>query len=72
MFGILKSIWEVIQLVWQFFINTISSIIQLLIMIPTYIAYLVDLVAVVPDFATVFFIGGIGLTVFLFMLNKTE
>lgn len=72
MFSILESIWQVIQLVWQFFINTISSLIVLLTMIPTYIAYLVDLVAVVPDFATTFFIAGIGLTVFLFMLNRTE
>lgn len=72
MFGILQSIWEVVQLVWQFFINTISSLILLLMMIPTYIAYLVDLVAVVPDFATSFFIAGIALTVFLFMLNRTE
>lgn len=72
MLGILQSIWEMIQLIVQVFINLLSSLVLFIMMIPTYCAYILDMVAVIPDFASAFFVAGISLTIILFMMNRTE
>ena len=72
MLGILKAIWEIANLAFQFLANMILSLGYFIAMIPTYLAYLLSLVSVVPAFASAFMIAGITLTIVLFMLNRTE
>lgn len=72
MLDILRSIWEIVQLLWQFVANMIISLAYFVMMIPTYMAYIVSLIDAVPAFATAFFTAGISLTIILFMMNRTE
>ena len=70
MIKLLTSLLSSIGLLLTFLWNTLQSLLTFIIMIPEYITYLTSMTAVVPSFATAYFIAGISLTVILFMIGK--
>lgn len=72
MIQLLQSIVDAISAVWQFFINSITSLINLIMMIPGIISSISSMLVVLPSYAAVYFTAGISLTVILFMLNKEK
>lgn len=72
MIQLLQSIVDAISAVWQFFINSITSLINLIMMIPGIISSVSSMLVVLPAYAAVYFTAGISLTVILFMLNKEK
>jgi len=72
MLGILQSILETITMLVNFLINMIVGLVNFIMMIPTYFAFTISLIDVVPAFATVFFTAGLTLTIILFLINRQE
>lgn len=72
MLKLLESLLSSIGLLLTFLWNTLQSLIMFIGMIPEYITYITSLIAVIPSFATAFFIAGISLTVILFMVGRME
>lgn len=72
MLSLLRSIVNTILLLVTFVIHLIESLINFILMIPTYVTFISSMISVVPAFATVFFTGGIALTVILFIIGKQQ
>lgn len=72
MLKLLESFLSSIGLLLTFLWNTLQSLLMFIGMIPEYITYITSLTAVVPSFATAFFVAGISLTVLLFMIGKEQ
>lgn len=72
MLDLIRSIVETISLIFNFFLNTVRGLFQFIGMIPTYVTFITSLISVVPAFAQVFFLGGITLTIILFIIGKDQ
>lgn len=72
MIQFLKSIVDAISAIFQLVINSVQSLINLILLIPSIITSISSMAILLPAYAYVYFIGGISLTVILFMMNKEK
>lgn len=70
MIELLKSIVSVITTVITFFIHSIESLISLFVNIPTYTAFLVNSINVLPSIVIPFAIASVSLYVILMVVGR--
>lgn len=69
MFSFFQDIVDFIVVGVQFVVNIITSIITLLLAVPSFLSYLFTIVAYIPSFLTVFVIFSIGLACIRLVLS---
>lgn len=66
----LKTIVSVIGTLIQFLINAITGLVNLFTHIPQYLAYTLEMVAILPPYVIPFVTAFVTLAVLLFMINR--
>lgn len=70
MFDILTQIVDVISTLFTFLINSITSLIALIVNIPNYVSLLISSVNVLPSFIIPFSLAYISIIVVQYILNR--
>lgn len=70
---ILEFLWsfvEVINTIIRFVINTFTSLITLIINIPTYLTFIINSINILPSFLIPFMLAFVSLVVVQYLLNR--
>lgn len=66
----LKSMLEMISTLFRFLINTITSLIALIINIPSYLAFIINSINILPSFLIPFMMAFVSIVVVQYLLNR--
>ena len=66
----IMSIVEVINTLIRFLINSITSLITLIINIPTYLTFIINSINILPKFLIPFMIAFVSIVVVQYILNR--
>lgn len=67
---VLVSIVEMIGTIFRFLINTVTSLIALIVNIPTYLTFIINSINVLPQFLIPFMLAFVSIVVVQYLLNR--
>ena len=70
MLGILQDIWETVTILIEFVINSIQSLIQLILNIPKYLVFITQSISVLPSFLIPFALAFVSIIIVQYILNR--